>query len=168
MDQNTMYLRDREGAGVVLTRAGFVPGIAAPSPPSIPAGLTSLLSFSVSCSLPLAERSHVQPVLQAEVVAPASLRAALRASLDHHATAFYLEVPGAGRWWMLEGLPIRVRDDDSGRQLLDIRLDLLANYLPRRATAATVHVALDVQPADVLLVRALTPLSAAHLVPRGD
>ena len=165
MDHNTMYLSSRDLAPVAITGARLVPQIAAPRPLAVPAGVTSVLSITLGSSAALGEQCRMAPLLPALVEGPASLRAALRASLDRYCSAYYLEVPGAGRWWLLEGQPLLLRDDKLARLILEIDLALLANYLPRRAVQATVHAALDIRPVDVLMIQALAPLSAGHLLP---
>lgn len=165
MDHNTMYLNSRDLAPIAITGARFVPQIAVPRPLTVPAGVASLLSVSLASGTPLSEQCRMAPLLPARVEGPATLRAALRATLDRYCTAFYMEIPGAGRWWKLEGQALLLRDDNIGRLILEIDLALLANYLPRRTEKATVHAALDIRPVDLLIIQALAPLSAAHLVP---
>ncbi len=163
MDQLTQHLARRGMAPVAITGARFVPDYVAPRPPTIPLGVGATLDIALASATPLCARRRTQPALRAAVGASPALRAALLECVAGRCGPCYLEVPGAGRWWMLEGTPL-VCSGGHGETPLIIGIDLavLANYLPARATEAIIHMSVSRLAGHEALADALAPLSAAH------
>ena len=163
MDQSTQHLARRGIAPVAITGARLMPAYPAPRPPWIPLGVAATLDLALASATPLAARRRSQPALRAAVGASASLRSALFDCLCGRSGAAYLEAPGAGRWWLLEGAPLTCSGGIGDMPLIvSVDLAVLANYLPASATEAVVHVSVNVMGGHGELALALAPLSAAH------
>jgi hypothetical protein len=167
MDQTTQYLMHGSMAPVAIAGARFMPAYPAPRAASIPLGVVSTLDITLASATPLAARGRAQPSLRLALGADLALRDALLACLGPCSEASYLEVPGAGRWWRVEGAPLRMAGWRDGTLLLEIDMAMLANYLPASALATTLHVALVLPAQRAALLEALASLPAAKFRVRG-
>jgi hypothetical protein len=165
VDQSTQHLARRGLAPVAITGARFTPAYPAPRAPWVPLGVAATLDLALASDAPLAARRRAQPALRAAVGASAALRSALFDCLCGRSAGAWLEVPGAGRWWLIEGAPLSCSGGVGEAPLIvSVDLALLANYLPASATEAVVHVSVMVMAGHGELALALAPLSAAHFV----